>query len=137
MIGFSSKGQQTGGRSFPACLDVPFGVVEAARSHDFGFFIWSAVGFMLAFGLVAAASIGLPFLLVGLALFVALQVRGPVWPADLGLLAGIGSVCLVVAAINAATGDLSPTVWLLVGIALIGLSSSVFWWLRCRPARRA
>jgi hypothetical protein len=118
-------------------LDVPFGVVEAARSHDFGFFIWSAVGFLLAFGLIAAASIGLPFLLVGLTLFVALQVRGPVWPADLGLLAGIGSVCLVVAAINAASGDLSPTVWLLVGFALIGLSSSLFWWLRCRPVRRA
>ena len=122
--------QQTIGRSLSAALDVPFGVVEATRSHDFGFFIWSAVGFMLAFGLIAAASIGLPFLLIGLALFVALQVRGPVRPADLGFLAGIGSVCLVVGAINAASGDLSPTLWLLVGFALIGVSSALFWWLR-------
>ena len=110
--------------------------MKTQRDHDFGFAIWSAVGFLLAFGLVAAASVGLPFLLVGLVLLIALQIRGPVWPADLGLIAGIGSVCLVVAAINASSGDLSPAVWLTVGIALTGLSSGVFWWIRCRPSRR-
>ncbi len=105
--------------------------MRSTRDHDFGFFIWSAAGFLLAFG--AVTSIGLPFLIFGLVLFVVLLFKGPAWPADLGLLAGVGAVCLVIATINAVSGDLSPTVWLTVGISLVGSSAGLFWWLRCRP----
>ena len=66
-------------------------------------------------------------------LFGVLWSREPAWPAYLGLLTGAGTVCLVIATINAISGDLSPVVWALVGITLIGLSSASFWWLRCRP----
>lgn len=101
--------------------------------HDLGFFIWSAVGFLLAFGIVASASIGLPFLLIGLMLFVVLLLKGPTWPTDLGLLAGIGALCILIAIINLISGDLSPTVWLAVGVSLVASSAGLFWSLRCRP----
>ena len=103
------------------------------RDHDWGFFQWFVAGFCVVFGFITGFSIGLPFLLVGLYLFVWLLLRGPSWPADLGLLAGSGAVCLVIGAINAISGDLSPTVWLTVGATLTTWPTFLFWWLRCRP----
>ena len=101
--------------------------------RDYGFFKWAAVGFLVVFGFITGFSIGLPILVLGLVLVVVLGSRGSAWPASLGLLAGAGSVCLVIATINAISGDLSPVIWALVGITLIGLGSASFWWLRCRP----
>jgi hypothetical protein len=57
-----------------------------------------------------------------------------VWPTDLGLLAG--AACLLIAVINAISGDLSPVIWAIVGLGLTALSSAAFWFLRCRPAAR-
>ena len=101
--------------------------------HDWGFFQWFGVGFLVVFGFITGFTIGLPFLLVGLLLFGVLTARGPEWPADLGLLAGAGAVCLVIAVISAISGDVSPTVWASVGLALSSSSTFLFWWLRCRP----
>ena len=91
---------------------------------------------MILFGAVAILSIGAPFLLLGLVLLMVGVWRGPRWPSDLGLLAGAGVVCLVIALINAIIGDLSPTVWAVVGLGLIAIGGGAFWWLRCRVAVR-
>jgi hypothetical protein len=44
-------------------------------------------------------------------------------------------VCLLLAVLYAVSGDLSPTIWALVGIALTSSATFAFWWLRCRPAQ--
>jgi hypothetical protein len=106
------------------------------HDRDWGFFKWFAAGFLVVFGFLTGFTIGLPFLVLGLVLFARFGLRGPEWPADLGLLAGAGAVCLVIATINLLSGDLSPTVWAGVGFALLGGSTAGFWWLRCRPAVR-
>jgi hypothetical protein len=102
-------------------------------SHDWGFFKWFAVGFLVVFGFLAGFTIGLPFLFLGLILFAWFSWRGPGWPADLGLLAGAGAVCLVIAVISAISGDIAPFVWAAVGTGLTGIGAGTFWWLRCRP----
>jgi hypothetical protein len=83
------------------------------------------------FGLVVGLTVPGVFL-VGLILLVVGLRWGPAWPADLGVPAGAGMACLVFALIDAISGDLSPTIWALVGVALVGASSFSFWWLRCR-----
>jgi hypothetical protein len=109
----------------------------AGPRHDWGFFYWAAVGFLLCFGFVTGFSIGLPFFWLGMILLIRGIWRGPPWPADLGLPAGIGAACLVLAIIIAANDDLSPRVWTTVGIALATAPTALFWWLRCRPRHRA
>ena len=104
-------------------------------AHDWGFFYWAAVGFLLCFGFVTGFSIGLPFFWLGIAWFVYGLRFGPTWPADLGLPAGIGAACLVLAVIIAANDDLSPTIWASAGLALTAAPTGLFWWLRCRPGR--
>ncbi len=112
------------------------GRVAHPHGRDWGFFLWALAGFLVVFGFIAMFTIGLPFLLAGVFVFVHLARRGPAWPADLGLLAGAGLVCLVIALISAIAGDISPTVWAAVGASLVAVSSASFWWLRCRPALR-
>jgi hypothetical protein len=97
---------------------------------DFGFFQWTAVGFMLAFGVVAILSIGAPFFLLGLVLLGVMLGRGPRWPAGLGALAGAGGVGIVIGLIGAVA---APGMWAASGISLVMVSAVVFWWLRCRP----
>jgi len=92
-------------------------------------------GFLVTFGFLAMFSIGAPFLLASLFLIVWLSKRGSVWPAQVGLIAGAGAVCLVIALISAAAGDISPTWWIVSGLGLIASSSIAFWWMRCRPSR--
>jgi hypothetical protein len=97
--------------------------------RDVGFFLWAAVGFLLAFGAVAILSIGAPFFLVGLVLLGVMLGRGPRWPASLGALAGAGVVALVVGAIGAVV---DPGAWAASGVCLVALGAVGFWWLRCR-----
>ena len=99
------------------------------RDHDWGFFQWFAVGFVAAIGFLSL----IPLELAGLFGFAYMLARGPRWPADLGLLAGVGAVCLLVAAINAVGDGLDPAPWLAIGAALSIPSTFMFWWLRCRP----
>jgi hypothetical protein len=107
--------------------------VAQVHGRDWGFFYWAGVGFLVVFGFITGFSIGLPILALGVVLFVVMLRRGPGWPADLGLLAGAGLVCLVIAMINVISGSLSPTIWAIVGAALTVGSCGAFWWLRCRP----
>lgn len=100
-------------------------------AHDFGFFVWTIPGGLLSFGAVAALSIGAPFFLLGAALLAYLLVRGPTWPADLGLITGAGITFVAVAAL-AGPGDGGGT-WLAIGLGLIAAGAVPFWWLRCRP----
>jgi hypothetical protein len=103
-----------------------------AETHHrgLGFFYWAGVGFLIVFGVLAILSIGAPFFVVGLVLLGVLLGRGPRWPASLGLFAGAGGVCLVIAAINSIAG---AAIWAAVGLGLVGLSSVAYWSLRCRP----
>jgi hypothetical protein len=103
------------------------------REHDWGFFQWFAVGFLVVFGFITGFSIGIPFLLAGVYLLCWLTLRGPRWPAELGLFAGAGAVCLLIAAINVIGGGLDPTIWATAGLALSSSSTFLFWSLRCRP----
>src|SRR6266496_543291 len=82
--------------SVPERKPAPHLAVTNAR-HGWGFFYWVGVGFLTVFGFVAILSIGLPFFVLGVVLLAVGVGRGPVWPADLGLLAGAGLVCLLVA----------------------------------------
>ena len=103
--------------------------------REWGFIFWLAVGFLMLLGFVSpvfVAPIGSGFI-IGLGALIAGLRWGPPWPADLGLLAGAGAGCLVIALVNAISGDLSPTVWALVGVALTGTSGLAFWRLRDRP----
>lgn len=104
-----------------------------AHDRDWSYFHWAGAGFLIVFGSLAILTIGAPFLLLGVFLLGLLVGRGRRWPASLGLLAGAGAVCLVIGAISAISGDVSPTVWFTVGIALTSLASWAFWFLRCRP----
>ncbi len=106
------------------------------RAHDRGFFLWALAGCLGVFGFLGIFTIGLPFLLLAALLLVKLSRRGAAWPDTLGLIAGAGLVCLLIAAINGISGDLSPTIWATVGLALLAGSSGSYWWLRCRPAIR-
>jgi hypothetical protein len=99
-------------------------------ARAFGFFQWSAVGFMLAFGVVAIFSIGAPFFLLGLVLLGVMLGRGPRWPAGLGAVAGAGVVGVVIGSIGAIA---APGIWAASGISLAVASAVAFWWLRCRP----
>jgi len=99
--------------------------------RDFGFFQWSVVGFMLAFGLVAILSIGAPLFVLGLVLLGVMLGRGPRWPASLGGLAGAGVVGVVIGLIGAVS---FPGLWIGSGVSLMALAAAAFWWLRCRPS---
>jgi hypothetical protein len=105
-----------------------------SEGHDWGFFKWSAAGFLAAFGLLYA-----PLLIPAIVLIIHLVRRpGGEWPADLGLIAGVGVACLTVAGIQVlGDGGLSPIWWTLAGSALTVTPTFAFWWLRCRPAVRA
>lgn len=106
--------------------------MSGAHHRDWGFASWAGVGFLLVFGVLAILSIGAPFFLLGVLLSGVLLGRGPRWPHSLGLLAGAGVVCLVIAAIGAAG---SQPQWAAVGIALACVGGGAFWWLRCRPIK--
>ncbi|MDX6653185.1 MAG: hypothetical protein QOJ38_1966 [Solirubrobacterales bacterium] len=61
---------------------------------------WVATGFVLLFGFLTGFSIGLPILMAGIIATIFLIRRGGRRREMLGLLAGAGLVCLLVAAIN-------------------------------------
>jgi hypothetical protein len=85
---------------------------------------------MLAFGTVAILSIGAPFFMLGLVLLGVMLGRGPRWPAALGAPAGAGVVGVVIGAIGAVV---DPFAWAASGVALVAVSATAFWLLRCRP----
>lgn len=103
--------------------------MAARHERDWGFFYWAAVGFLMSLGTLAILSIGFPFFVLGLLLLVIGLWRAPGWPADLGIPAGIGATCLLIAVI----GPFAPTIWALVGSVLVVTGAGTFWWLRCRP----
>ena len=103
------------------------------RDHDWGFFQWFGVGFLIVFGFITGFSIGLPFFFAGIVLLAQLAVREPHWTSPLGFLAGAGGVSLVIASINARNGGLDPTWWFATGAGLTVAPTFLFWWLRCRP----
>lgn len=69
-------------------------------------------------------------MVVGLVLLGVLLRRGQRWPASLGLLAGAGVVCLVIAAIDSVGGW---AIWAAVGLGLVGFGSTAYWVRRGRP----
>ena len=101
------------------------------------FWLWSLAGALVAFALLAAASIGflvLPFALIGLFL----ATRKTRDRAEmLGALAGAGAVCGAIAWIQRGPGGLDATGWLIAGaiLALCGIAGYAL--LGRRPASRA
>jgi uncharacterized membrane protein len=88
------------------------------RSSCARFWLWALAGGLLTFSVLAAASIGLfvvPFALGALWLAAA---SGRTWPESLGLLAGAGSVCFLIAYIQRHHDPVDPRPWLAAGIVL-------------------
>jgi hypothetical protein len=81
------------------------------------FWLWSGAGALLALSVVSFVGVftGLPAI-VALALIAR---RSPRWPEPLGVLAGIGILCLVVGATNLGSIGFSPAPWLVAGAALL------------------
>jgi hypothetical protein len=80
------------------------------------FWLWAGVGTALALSVVSFVGVltGIPAL-VGLLLLARL---GPRWPEPLGLLTGIGALCLFVASVNRGSDGLDATPWLVAGVVL-------------------
>jgi hypothetical protein len=113
--------------------------VTQPHHRDWSFVHWVIVGALLVFGFFTGFSIGFPFLAVGTVLLVLALRRGPAWPANLGAAGGGGLVCVAVALLSSTHGNLTPTANIVIGVVgavLILGSSSIFWWLRCRPEVR-
>jgi hypothetical protein len=108
--------------------------VTSRHDRDWRFFYWLAVGFLTSFGAIAILTIGFPFFVLGILLGVRAFWQGPAWPAQLGVLAGIGTTCFLIALISAVDGGVSPIFWALAGVAATALGAGSFWWLRCRRA---
>jgi len=78
------------------------------------FAAWVLAGALLVFSLLSAASIGL-FVLPVAAIAVWLALRfGRTWPETLGIVSGVGAVCLLIALLSR---DAMP--WLVAGVALL------------------
>jgi hypothetical protein len=80
------------------------------------FWLWSAAGALLAFSVVSFVGVltGLP----AVAVLALLAARSPRWPEPLGLLTGIGILCLVIGTINLGSIGFNPALWLASGALL-------------------
>lgn len=80
------------------------------------FAVWGVVGLVLSYTVLYAFSpLGLSIIAPAVAAL-AVGRRGKAWsPETLGLLAGAGTFCLVVAA-----GAEAPSVWVALGVSLVG-----------------
>ncbi len=105
--------------------------MAAGPEHDWGFAYYVVAGFAVAFGFISGFSFGIPILLLGV--YLAVRPRRSRPSARLGLVAGMGLVALVIAALEALG---SPVVWTAIGCAAILTSTVAYWWLECRPAVR-
>lgn len=88
---------------------------------------WFAVGAVLVLGTI---SLGFPVVLVGLAGALLLLSRPAARGSALGLFAGAGAVCVLVAALNWTSrsgGYLNPIPWLVAGAVLISVPVLYFW----------
>lgn len=97
-----------------------------ARGCGF-FWAWAAGGALLALSLVSFIGV-----LTGPAAAVAIALiarRSPAWPEPLGLLAGIGGLCLFVASL----GTVEPLPWLAAGAVLVIVGVGGYAWSRSRP----
>jgi len=91
------------------------------------FWGWVAAGWLLALSLVS--SIGVltgPVAVVAIAL---IAWKSRPWPEPLGLLAGIGGLCLFVASL----GTVEPLPWLAAGAVLVIVGVGGYAWSRSRP----
>ena len=102
---------------------------NTGHQGDFGFLRSASIGFLLAFGVIASASIGLPFLVAGVLVGALTHHPDRHWTAGLGFLAGVGVVGITIGVIGAVP---AATLWIVAGLLMILGASSAFWWLRCR-----
>ena len=88
------------------------------------FWLWSLAGALLAFSLVSFVGVltGLPAVLV----LLLVARRSPTWPEPLGLLTGVGALCIAVAALNWGADGLDPAPWLAAGAGLVVLGTVAY-----------
>jgi apolipoprotein N-acyltransferase len=88
------------------------------------FWLWALVGGALLLSVISFIGVITgPVALVALLLVAR---RSPRWPEPLGLLAGFGVLCLVVASISWRHEGVDPVPWLAGGIALSVLGVAVY-----------
>jgi hypothetical protein len=83
------------------------------------FWLWSLLGAALLLSVVSY--IGVFTAIPALVALYFLARRSPRWPEPLGLLAGFGALCLLVAGLNWDRDGVDPTPWLTAGIVLVAL----------------
>ena len=91
------------------------------------FWGWAAAGALLALSLVSFIGVLTGPVAIGVIALIAWKSRA--WPEPLGLLAGIGGMCLLVAAL----GNVEPLPWVTVGIVLAAAGLGGYAWSRSRP----
>ena len=81
------------------------------------FWLWAVAGALVAFSLIAAASIGL-FVLPVAGLVTVVAARTHNWTETLGALAGVGGTCGLIALLQRGPGSLDATPWLVAAVLL-------------------
>jgi hypothetical protein len=102
-----------------------------------GFWLWALAGWLAAFTIVSAASIGIfVFPLAAASVWAASRWSRP-WPEALGLSAGAAGVCFLIAWIQREPGGFNSTTWLVGGSVLAVVGIVGFGWLTRRISRPA
>ncbi len=91
------------------------------------FWGWAGAGALLALSLVSFIGVLTGPVAVGLVALIAWRSRS--WPEPLGLLTGIGGMCLLVAGL----GNVEPVTWVTTGIVLAVAGLGGYAWSRSRP----
>ena len=88
------------------------------------FWLWALVGGALLLSVISFIGVITgPVALV--ALFLVAR-RSPRWPEPLGLLAGFGVLCLVIAALTWSHDGVDPAPWLAAGLALVAFGVAAY-----------
>ena len=117
------------------------------------FAIWGVAGALVALTLLSLLSIGIFILPLAVIALAVAGWRASGWPEGVGLVAGVGATCLVIAFLSrdyepcddgpltvspgetsAECGGTDPVPWLVVGIALVGASVGAHLLLQRRGA---
>jgi hypothetical protein len=101
------------------------------------FWLWAVAGALVAFSVIAAASIGL-FVLPVAALAVVLAVRRTGRRTEMmGAFPGAGGVCALIAPLQRGPGSLDATPWIVAACVLAAVGIAGFALSRCRLASQA
>lgn len=101
------------------------------------FWLWAAAGALVAFSLIAAASVGLFVLPVAAFVTVLAARRARNWTETLGSLVGVGGICGLIALLQRGPGSLDARPWLAAAVLLAAAGIAGYALFERRLAPRA